>query len=456
MKTSNLKLGSLGRLGFGINREEWLWNTLVDQIIDGNVIPVIGPDILVDGPVNMHQQIIDLIADELQMEPHPTSFSELVYSDEFQRLGKDSAEQIYLLVNQIIADGEISNCKPSERLKELLSIKQFLFIITTSFTPVVEEAMREIWGNELKVLRFNNNPQEIKDITSGTDLRKPTLYYMFGKVGDGDHRYVLTDIDMLDFVSSWLSSDRRPRNLCSELKNKYLLMLGTDYANWLFRFIWYSLRHDNSKRGVQRQMDLGQSMLAYENNLDNSLIDFLERAQTFTKQDTSKVIGEIIRRLDIKFQEHECEKFDMPEENMDVFISYSRADSDIAEKLYKELTAQGKLVWYDKRNLTEGGNFMDEIKKAIHTAKYFVPILSQNVMKEKKEPHVYRIEWEHAITTSISMGRTFIIPVAEQGFDFYNAAIPERMQRHNAVFFERTDISIKQMAEKIIHKMNET
>ena len=52
------------------------------------------------------------------------------------------------------------------------------------------------------------------------------------------------------------------------------------------------------------------------------------------------------------------------------------------------------------------------------------------------------------------MGRTFIIPLAEQGFDFYRAAIPEKLQQHNAIFFNGDD-DMSAVAEKIIHNMNQ-
>ena len=126
----------------------------------------------------------------------------------------------------------------------------------------------------------------------------------------------------------------------------------------------------------------------------------------------------------------------------------------MAEKLYAALSAQGKRVWYDRQNLTDGGNFMEEIRKAIRTTKYFVPILSNHITQEKDESHVYRNEWAQAIEVAISMGRTFIIPLAEQGFDFYRAAIPEKLQQHNAIFFNGDD-DMSAVAEKIIHNMNQ-
>lgn len=431
--------GKMGGVS-SIDKDEPLWDKLIQQIIDGNVIPVIGADLLTDDKDNPHKVIVDFLADGFKVESKPNSFSELVYDQNYKRDNKK--DSIYYQVNTILGSAQF---EPSLRLKRLLAIRQFPFVITTSFTPVVEHTMKDIWKDELRVMRFNNNPSENNDIKNGTDLRKPTIYYMFGKVGEGAHKYVLTDTDMLDYVSSWLSNDNkaRPKNLCNELKEKYLLMLGNNYSNWLFRFIWYSMR----------KPDLGHGMLAYD-TLDDSLLNFLERAETFTKQNTSDVIDQIITRLEKKLKENEQTKFNKPEENMDVFISYSRSDSEIAEKLYETLTAQGKRVWYDKNNLTDGGNFMDEIRKAIRTAKYFVPILSENITKEKGDSHVYRNEWDTAIDVAISMGRTYIIPLAEKGFDFYKAAIPDKMQQHNAIFFSTSE-GIEIVSEKIIHKMNE-
>ena len=425
--------------------DEPLWDKLTQQIIEGKVIPVIGPELLTVKNMSINKFIIEGLGRKLKFTNPPQSFSEIVYSPEYKATfgdRKSDRDRIYKFVNSILTK---TSFPATPQLERLLSIRQFPFVITTSFAPIVEQTMHKIWKDELRVMRFNNNPALNDDIKTGADLRKPTVYYMFGKVCEEIGNYVLTDTDMLDYVSSWLSNDNRarPKNLCNELKDKYLLMLGNNYANWLFRFIWYSMR----------KSDLGRGMFAYD-SLDDSLLNFLERAETFTRQNTSEVIDQIITRLDKKLAENELIKFNQPEENMDVFISYSRSDSDVAEQLYETLTAQGKRVWYDRNNLTDGGNFMEEIKKAIRTAKYFIPILSENITKEKGDSHVYRNEWNTAIEVAISMGRTYIIPLAEAGFDFYKAAIPEKMQQHNAIFFSKGE-GVENVAEKIIHKMNE-
>lgn len=107
-------------------------------------------------------------------------------------------------------------------------------------------------------------------------------------------------------------------------------------------------------------------------------------------------------------------------------------------------------VWYDKYNLTDGGKFMEEIKRAIKTAKYFIPVLSQNIEREKDVAHVYRNEWD--VACGVGIGRTFIIPIAEKDFDFYNAHLPEKIQAHNAITYISED-DIITVTQRIINKI---
>lgn len=424
-----------------LNAQQAAWDKLIDEIVNGNVIPLIGPDILVEGG-NIHKKIVEALAKKFCLNSTPASFSELVYDHDYLKKVKDNRDSIYRFMNQLFSRPNLF--RPSNILKELLSIKQFPFIMVTSFTPIVEEVMKGIWGNELRVLKFNNNPAENDDIISETDLRKPTIYYMFGKVGDSAHRYVLTDTDMLDFCTSWLNEgDKRPHKLARIIKDKYLLMLGNNYSDWLFRFIWYSIRKTGTGEG-----------LVVADNIDDELSQFLERNHTFMCNNPHDVIQEIKSRLPNRLKDIELRKFDSVERGIDVFISYSRSDIEIAEALYRKLSAQGKKVWFDKNNISAGGDFRNEIKEGIQNARYFIPILSRNVENERKESHFYRLEWDCACQMAISLGRTFIIPLTEEGFSFKNAAVDERIQRYNAIEYRNVE-DMEKAVREIIHIINQ-
>ena len=178
------------------------------------------------------------------------------------------------------------------------------------------------------------------------------------------------------------------------------------------------------------------------------------------KGNPDEVVDQIVNRINLLYeqkpklkdiiQKRILTKFSYPEEKTDVFISYSRSDSAFVELLYDELTRRNLNVWYDKYNLTDGGKFMEEIKRAIRTAKYFIPVLSQNIEKEKDDVHVYRNEWD--IACGVGIGRTYIIPVAEKDFDFYNAHLPEKIQAHNAIIYV-SETDIPTIVDKIINKI---
>ncbi|MDE6278172.1 MAG: toll/interleukin-1 receptor domain-containing protein [Muribaculaceae bacterium] len=435
----------------GLDPEKDKWDALVEAVVKGNVVPVIGPDVLCDfndDDMNINEFIISSIDRQLHLANKHKTFSQLVYDPEFlsalakatnsQTITRDS---IYVLVNNIFANPRnvVQNFRPSKLLQRLLRLKLFPFVITTSFAPVVEEEMRRVWeGRTLRVLTFSNDPAKdrkpgIGDIPSGDDMTAPTVYYMFGRAPGQHHRYVLTDNDMLDFCKSWMSVQTRPDELCDQLKEKYLLMLGCGYSDWLFRFIWFCMNKtpDTKTKGL----------MAKDEKTHETLVEYLRRIDTFlpTNKSAEEIVDEIERRVRQYREQHEDDRFARPQKGSDVFISYSRSDSAIAEYLYRFLSEQGLNVWYDRNNLLGGSKFMEEIENAIETTKVFVPIFTHNIQKEAMDAHVYRQEWKKALTIqeSVGEGRTFIIPVHEEGFDFYNADIPRGIKAHNSLSFGR-------------------
>ncbi|NES19215.1 MAG: TIR domain-containing protein [Symploca sp. SIO3E6] len=65
-----------------------------------------------------------------------------------------------------------------------------------------------------------------------------------------------------------------------------------------------------------------------------------------------------------------------PAISLDVFISYSRKDSDFARKLNDELQLQGKTTWFDQESIASGSDFAEEIKQGINTCDNILFILS--------------------------------------------------------------------------------
>ncbi len=65
-----------------------------------------------------------------------------------------------------------------------------------------------------------------------------------------------------------------------------------------------------------------------------------------------------------------------PLESLDVFISYSRGDSDFARMLNDALQMQGKTTWFDQESIASGSDFQQEIYRGIRVCDNFLFILS--------------------------------------------------------------------------------
>ncbi len=66
-----------------------------------------------------------------------------------------------------------------------------------------------------------------------------------------------------------------------------------------------------------------------------------------------------------------------PAPSLDVFISYSRSDSDLARLLNDELQIRGgKTTWFDQESIASGADFQQEINQGIESADNFLFIIS--------------------------------------------------------------------------------
>ena len=65
-----------------------------------------------------------------------------------------------------------------------------------------------------------------------------------------------------------------------------------------------------------------------------------------------------------------------PDLALDVFVSYSRADSDFARRLNEALQTQGKTTWFDQESIATGTDFQAEIYRGIEHSDNFLFVIS--------------------------------------------------------------------------------
>lgn len=438
-----------------INKDEKNWNILFEQIVKGNVIPVIGPEMVhIDGKSSV-QFLIDAFAGLCGIgEGEMTTFSQLVYDKRFK--DKELGDIHDLLTLNLNSEGNAEYFDKEEDnalLLRLLSLPYFPFVITTTFDPIVENMMRRIHGDRLRVMTFRNDAGKNDDIMNGEETHLPTLYYMFGKADGRAGAFVVTAEDLLKFSRSWMqpndsSGNVKPSRLSNVLANRYLLVLGYDYQDWLFRFFWYAMKSDafGEEQG---------GMLAHSRQ-DSDLIAFLtNQAKAFSQVEPNmellvdricKGVGEAEKRMKI----NDATLNQVPVHGTDVFLSYSRGDSTLVEELYKTLTERGLNVWYDRQSLHKGQDFMRQIENAVKNSTFFVPLLTNTIIRQAGKEHPYRLEWKYAVEhIQLIGGIPYCFPFFEKGFDMDDlvADIPDDLKRCDAYDF--TTLNYKKKAEEL-------
>lgn len=419
------------------------WEELVNKIMVGDVIPVIGPDFQLKGEIDVDQHLVKWLSNYFKVETTPKTYSQLVY-DPNMRKYKDN---IYNIIDQVLNQMKLA---PSDLIVKLLATKKFPFVITTSFTPVIENVMRDIWG-DIEVLQFRNDARrDMKpdegDIWSEKDLLKPTVFYMFGKHSYEKERYAVTEADFMVFCKSWLAEQNVPKVLATAIKKRSLLCLGSSYSDWLLRFIWYSMR--------TKVEDLRSSVVV-SHYVEPTLEDFLKRIEASIQRDPKNAINQIVERISARETRMNNINRSVPQFEYDIFISYSRTDEFVIDKLRVSLKEQGLNVWYDRTNINGGEGWQERISHGIRTSRLFVPILSKSIEREIYEEHEYRTEWRIATAVYNKRGgQTFIYPLAEKGFDFYKreTKIPSEFQEKHAIAYDISSDFVniaKTMANKI-------
>lgn len=106
-----------------------------------------------------------------------------------------------------------------------------------------------------------------------------------------------------------------------------------------------------------------------------------------------------------------------------IFIAYATEDRDVAERLFKELTAKGFAAWLDRRKLLPGQNWPHRIEDAIASADFFIACFSMHSVK-KRGGFQTEIRFALDCASRMPLDDVFLIPVRLD-----DCPVPARIQR---------------------------
>jgi len=400
--------------------EDEIWDELLTYIEEERVVPILGPSLSrveIDGKQTTVERYVAAqlaLREQITAEKLPIDFT---LNDVIRSYlgGGGHREELYRRVYSIIRDTTFT---PPIEIRRLAQITNFKLFVTTTFDTLIEQALNdERFGGGGGTLTIGYAPNNNRDIDVGQQkLASPVVYHLLGVVCPKPS-YVISDEDLLEFISTLQSSDRRPSHLFDELQNSHLLFLGcSNFSDWLSRFFLRTTK----RRRLSDSRDELEIVADDCTRADPGLVGFLATYSTRTKVftgDHSAFIKELWTRWSARSPTNltAAPTGGMPDGA--VFISYAREDFDVARNLWTSLEAAGISAWFDREQLMGGDDFEAKIRDNIQRCALFLPLLSRNA--DRRLEGFFRREWNYALDRDKNIAHSvpFIIPVVVDGTD---------------------------------------
>lgn len=390
---------------------------IVLAIKTGVVIPVVGYDLLFNEFENQNEEndFLKLLIKK-HAENDDQQLKDKVFVDEKKSTGYELINTYYhslaprdkqvfkLDLSRTIKNGRLNWQLIPESFRKLVSIKHFKFFINGTFTNTLELALNTYRGvgknpEDIKSSYsvFNYHPIHPQDLPSARpprrfylDFEKPVIYNLFNTHDEIQGDYLLTDADYIELIYDLMQDKGESfKNLLGYLNKANLLFLGCNFPDWFFRFFIRVCVGDR----LDAAPDLEKKMVIDSlNNLDSSRSVFISHYKIQTLRiDCNTLIDEIYK---VFLKDKETSNVIAGKGNSNVFISYCRADEQLAYDIAEQLDDKYIEYFLDNSQLRSGDSLNDSIASAIDKCCIFLPVVSNNIAKAS--PYIWR-EWKYAV-----------------------------------------------------------
>ncbi len=422
-----------------------MWEDLLNYIEERRVIPIIGPELLKVDTESGPRQLLEWLAEKLAARlnvnvaslARPLALNDVVCA---YLAGRGRREEAYTRLRTIMREAAFV---PPLPLRQLAEITDFNLYVTTTFDPLLEQAVNAVrFGGAPNTDVIAYAPNRVADLpVERDDLQRPVIYHLLGRLS-ASPTYVISDEDMLEFICALQSEHLTPEKLFHALEHSHLLVIGSDFSNWLARLF---LRMTKRRR-LSDPRDVGEILADNHTLRDVRLVSFLQQVSVRTRlfAGAEEFVAELHRRWTarragaapaagsappMRFLPPTRE---MPENA--VFISYAREDLPAVQKLKAALDAAGVTTWFDMDRLESGDDYDRKIRGNIARCSFFLPVVSATT--QRRHEGYFRREWSYAVdrTRGMADGAVFILPVCVDDTTEAAAIVPEKFK---AVHFSR-------------------
>ena len=215
-----------------------LWEDTLLAIEEGQVVPMVGRDLLVVDTENGSQMFHHLVAQKLAaaLGISTASLSADFGTNEvicaYERFHGDSTEFNSRVV-RIVKDLKVPIPEP---LRLLAEIPKFSLFVSTTFDTLLEEAIAQVRNRRPAVVAFPP-ASSLTDFDEALLEKNGSLVFqILGRVS-ASAPFAVTEGQVLEQMHDFMSGPRRPDKLIARLKESHLLILGVGFPDWLARFL---------------------------------------------------------------------------------------------------------------------------------------------------------------------------------------------------------------------------
>jgi len=397
-----------------------LWEDLLLAIEEGQVVPMVGRDLLVvntdSEPRLFHRLVADRLAAELnvtsdKLPPEFDANDVICAYEDFHGDPMAINPRVVRILNAL-------KVPVPESLRLLAEIPNLRLFVSTTCDKLLEEALTAVRGYPPAVVAFPpaSNLTDFDDVL--LERHGSLVFQILGRVS-ASASFAVTEGQVLEQMHDFMVGARRPERLIAKLQESHLLILGVSFPDWLARLLIRLARAKplwDSRPMMEVIADGGRTQKDFAVFMHHFSP---HQSRLFTGGSPVEFVRELHRRW---FERHPR---DAPsssrvtpggEELADmaggsIFISYASEDRTAAFRLADALTSAGLEVWVDRR-LNPGDDFRNIIERYIRECCAFVPVLSRHTVTN--DERYFRREWAQAYDRNkgyFGADRNFLFPV---------------------------------------------
>jgi len=384
------------------------WRRLTSAIARGKCIAFVGQDAVIPDDEKAGRSLWGLLTQEilesLGQEELERDLDFFAAAERHDLIREDRFE-LEDCVSQFFSQYSISDVISHRQLAKL----PFPLYVHTGTDNLLYQAVRkEKPGSRFS---FYNYISEERTQNIAPTVDAPLVYNIYGYLSKSSSAAVLTERDLLDFISAIMRKSPPLPSAVSRLFNDpemSFLFLGVRFHQWYGRILLQMLRETNRKyRSIALEKE------GFFRHPDQSAVAFFcNKAQKieFKRIDPVEVLNELCERVT---EEQKVPVVDVPANAPKVFISYASEDETLAASLAQEFQSAQIQPWIDKQELRGGDNWERQLHQVIDKhVDYFVFLHTRNM--HKRDEGVFWAESDTALARQrrLRPGVRFYIPVA--------------------------------------------